>query len=334
MRDKQIDTLKGMGIFFVVLGHTASIFSPWTYTFHMPLFFFISGFLRHGGREKPWPQFLKGKAKGSLLPYALFWAISLLYTQTVSLLTTRGFAQFGMKQLRGFLLGGQYLAESSDNFPLWYLQLFFIAICCFEWIVRTFRKRELLAAGILLAISTLPIQTWLPGRPVFHINILPAALVFMLMGYGTKALLESKPSLEKWSGSFLAGLVFVVIGALLSLPWDTNVSEIKRMGYFFGAICTIWGFYMMGGFLSRFRILQYLGENSLFILGLHSLLWDISGDLAARFCDLIHLGSATAETLIMVLCSMAICCGLRELWKLACKAAGKGKMKKLPAQAE
>ena len=323
MRDKQIDALKGMGIFFVVLGHTASIFSPWTYTFHMPLFFFISGFLRYGGKEKDWGTFLKGKAAGSLLPYTVFWCVSLIYTQAVSLITTQGFGEFGFRQIRGFLLGGQYLAESSDNFPLWYLQLFFIAIVCFEWLLRTFRKRELLAAGILLALTTIPVQTWLPGRPAFHINILPAALVFMLMGYGTRSLLENKPALDKWKGNFLLGLVLVAVGAVLSMPFDTNVSEIKRIGYFFGAICSIWGFYMMGGFLSRFRILQYLGESSLYILGLHSLLWNISGDLARIFCDTIHLGSATAETLIMVLISMAICCILRELWlfvrKLACR---------------
>lgn len=323
MRDKQIDALKGMGIFFVVLGHTASIFSPWTYTFHMPLFFFISGFLRYGGRKKEWREFLKDKARGSLLPYGAFWCVSVVYTQVVSFMTGHGAAPFGWPQIRGFLLGGQYLAESSDNFPLWYLQLFFIAICCFEWIVRTFRKRELLAAGIVLALSTLPVQTWLPGRPVFHINILPAALVFMLMGYGTRALLQSKPSLERWKGNFPAGAVLVVVGALISLPWNTNVSEIRRLGYFFGAIISIWGFYMMGGFLSRFRILQYLGESSLFILGIHSLLWDVSGDLARILFDTLGLGSATLETIAMVLISMTICCGIREIWRLGCRLVRK-----------
>ena len=46
-RDIMIDVLKGMGIATVVIGHIEGFWftiMP-VYSFHMPLFFFISGFL-------------------------------------------------------------------------------------------------------------------------------------------------------------------------------------------------------------------------------------------------------------------------------------------------
>ena len=47
MRLEWIDKAKGIGIILVILGHT--ICPPnikfWLYSFHMPLFFFLSGYV-------------------------------------------------------------------------------------------------------------------------------------------------------------------------------------------------------------------------------------------------------------------------------------------------
>ena len=49
-----IDNLKGFGILLVVIGHTVPRegLGQWIYAFHMPLFFFISGFLLSKKMEK------------------------------------------------------------------------------------------------------------------------------------------------------------------------------------------------------------------------------------------------------------------------------------------
>ena len=46
-RIEWVDIAKGIGIFLMVMGHTGipRIGNQWIYSFHMPLFFFISGFL-------------------------------------------------------------------------------------------------------------------------------------------------------------------------------------------------------------------------------------------------------------------------------------------------
>ena len=77
------DLAKGIGIILVVLGHMENIDAPiriWIASFHMPLFFVISGMLIALKGEDSLAEGIssavKKKAKGILIPY--FW-FSLMY---------------------------------------------------------------------------------------------------------------------------------------------------------------------------------------------------------------------------------------------------------------
>ena len=67
-RDKRIDVLRAWGIFLVIAGHSGSPFSGFIYTFHMPLFFFITGYLRYNGKVYSWRSFIAKKIKSVLVP--------------------------------------------------------------------------------------------------------------------------------------------------------------------------------------------------------------------------------------------------------------------------
>lgn len=82
-----IDISKGLGIIFVVLGHYmqtlhlnfGEVYTDiffWIYSFHMPLFFFLSGFVYKDYEIK---IFLKKKIRGLLLPVIVFSCIYTLY---------------------------------------------------------------------------------------------------------------------------------------------------------------------------------------------------------------------------------------------------------------
>lgn len=75
-RDKSIDIAKGIGIYLVCLGHTTSneMIVKWLHSFHMPLFFFLSGIFHF--QSKNYLEFLKKKIKSLLVPY-IFFAITL-----------------------------------------------------------------------------------------------------------------------------------------------------------------------------------------------------------------------------------------------------------------
>lgn len=101
-RDKRIDVLRAWGIFLVIAGHSGSPFSGFIYTFHMPLFFFITGYLRYNGKVYSWRSFIAKKIKSVLVPYVIFWVVSMLiYNQIKCYMESHTLATIGMNELLG-----------------------------------------------------------------------------------------------------------------------------------------------------------------------------------------------------------------------------------------
>lgn len=81
-----LDIAKGIGILLVVIGHVYvfnkqivdRFFVIWLYSFHMPLFFIISGMLIAYKNEKDILKFIIKRIKGILIPYAFFSVLSII----------------------------------------------------------------------------------------------------------------------------------------------------------------------------------------------------------------------------------------------------------------
>ena len=80
-RFEWIDILKGIGIILVVVGHsnfsfakatTAMFIQKYIYSFHMPLFFFVSGYLFVKDKYSNFKRFLRVKTKTLMIPYFFF----------------------------------------------------------------------------------------------------------------------------------------------------------------------------------------------------------------------------------------------------------------------
>ena len=99
MTDKRIsyiDMAKGIGIILVVLGH--SIFpsenlTTWIYSFHMPLFFILSGMLlsHTHATEQALTSFIRKKAQAIFIPYFAFSVLTILFS---ALLDTASFGSY------------------------------------------------------------------------------------------------------------------------------------------------------------------------------------------------------------------------------------------------
>ena len=84
MREKHleyIDMVKGIGIALVVIGHSTYVSEPvltWLTSFHMPLFFVVSGilFAYKKSEAEPFGAYVRKRFCGMILPY--FW-FSLIY---------------------------------------------------------------------------------------------------------------------------------------------------------------------------------------------------------------------------------------------------------------
>src|SRR4030065_1660166 len=78
-----VDHAKALGICMVVLGHTAGLPAfgmNLIYSFHMPLFFFLSGYLlKEIHLQQSLSGFLKRMWRTLLVPYICFWVLSYFY---------------------------------------------------------------------------------------------------------------------------------------------------------------------------------------------------------------------------------------------------------------
>lgn len=247
MRDKRMDIMKGIGILLVIMGHTSSPMSGYVYTFHMGLFFFITGYLSFGKVNeksvKTLLDFTFRKAKGILIPYIVFWIISFIVWECLNRMRTGNFFAIEKNHILGLLLGGHWLADYSNNFPLWYFQMHFIAVVLFNIILRLSTNFQTVIL-IVMVLGTIPFQSVFPGRPAFHINALPAALVFMIIGYKFRQVCSN----HVWRNTWMPGIVLITIGWKVSTVYYGYISEIRSLFYYIGAFCTIVGIYYISDY--------------------------------------------------------------------------------------
>lgn len=121
MRLDSIDILKGLGILLVLFGHTAIPFEVrlWIYGFHMPLFFFTSGFFSKDSRFGS--DLLKNCKKILLLWLFMFLCYSCVYIGINIILSGDLWGSF-------LSLRGRYNLLDEDS--LWYPTIWFL-VCLF-----------------------------------------------------------------------------------------------------------------------------------------------------------------------------------------------------------
>ena len=155
-RLRYFDMAKGLGIILVVLGHIEYISEPlrtWISSFHMPLFFIVSGMLICHKNEsgQPLSSLIKKKARGILIPYLYF---SLLYF-VIDILNVR----FGKITPETFVKDNIASLTFYGVSVLWFLPALFLAQILFLFLVkRTGRPLFALIASLVIAVSAYLLQ--------------------------------------------------------------------------------------------------------------------------------------------------------------------------------
>jgi len=307
MRNITIDIAKGIGILTVVLCHNWIVYhesgalSRIIFSFHMPLFFFISGVF-----FKPQLSFketIKSKAHGLLKPYFLVVTLLISYMFIKNLNGPSNF-NFINEVLKVIYSGSPTL----DWVQLWFLTHLF-AIFIFAWILERFFLSKilypeyyLLALALMfwLGIDTIKLFWEIPIDP-FRINqnIFENAFGSTVITYNGKPMLLGLPynldillvttpiflsgyflseKIKKFQPSYFWFVACLLIFIFSHVRYDFTMALHKRE--YDNIIVTsaemITGIYLTFAFshlLSRVPIvkelLAYIGKASLFILIFH-----------------------------------------------------------------
>lgn len=147
-REPWIDVLKGIGVILVVIGHISldNGISNWIYTFHMPMFFALSGYLwSRSAKNTGIKEFLLKRIKTILWPFILFRILLVVYWIVVE-------SHF----------------RSLDLGPIWFLiVLFVVEIVAFFLLIG--RKDSLpFNAAVIVALAV----AWFAWKMMLPENIL------------------------------------------------------------------------------------------------------------------------------------------------------------------
>lgn len=286
-RDARIDAAKGIAIALVVLGHAKGIpkeFTVLVYSFHVPLFFLLSGWLSHRRNAQTAAQILSTLGRTLLVPYAFFFFVAYGYW-----LLTR---QIGEKALRwGQLpwwdpLGGLVTGIGPQLYvhpALWFLPALFTTALTYFFLGKKLQPSIIAVLALLLALTWIVFFPATGLRLPFALDVLPVALFF----YACGALAGRTLPLP---GSTLAG---GALAALLAVPWlwlawgngRVDINQLR-----FGA--SAWKFVLaslsgtamvlsVSPLAARSAILRWMGRNTLLILCTHILVFFLLSGIAS-----------------------------------------------------
>lgn len=280
MRLKWMDSLKGITIILVVLGHLSPppILKQYIFSFHMPLFFFISGYLFKNERRTN-REILKQKFNSLIIPYLWFMLLGYTYYYILDLIyqpSIKNFSSVLGENIVSTLYWVIYSASVTIpvNSALWFLTCLFTVEIIFYNILRISngRKETILSIIILFSVigySTQRISTMLLP---WNLNIALTAIVFYSAGYFFRNNLE---------GIFIKNINYLlplmVTLATLFFQKETDISMYYlRYGNYFSFYISAFSNILMYIYIfkkiNNSNVLEFYGRNSIIILGFHPLI--------------------------------------------------------------
>jgi fucose 4-O-acetylase-like acetyltransferase len=296
-----LDILKGIGIFLMVFDHVywGQLVHTYIQSFHMPLFFFISGYLWKGNSIN---KTVTNKIKTLLIPYIIYGLLQ--YVLWIFL--------FGIKHNLNLLVPLKTLFWTNtdiDNMPiapaLWFLTCLFIVSVFFN-IVRNVIKNEkiffiaMCSISILGSVYPLLTKIHLP----YAMDSAMTGIGFYTIGYYMKHLLEKKNEKVDITNinTYMIGILLIID---VILTFSNGCIDMRSTRYYI--IPLFWINATLGTiiywniskklstcsinlFQNISKIFKYLGINSIIFLCLNQLCILIYGKAISKIFNLLSIG--------------------------------------------
>ena len=304
-RNLHLDTLKGVLIILVILGHVitrvdGSHFSQrlydFIYFFHMPLFVYISGFLT---KKKPDMASFKKGLMGILIPFFIFQIIHM----------TIGAFQGKTVDLEYFVI---------PRWTLWYLLSLAYWKTFIQFCADKVDRHPIAFMGISIALCLL--SGLIPAGKVLSIQRTFHFLPFFMFGYYSRQGFIRMPVINRW----IALAISVIFASLLFtdiFPSDTRALLFGSKDYDFDRIlakavivaCSAGMCISMFNLISESSVVARIGQQSQKIYLSHALLIIFAMPLFDRFeMPVDHIVFSIIYTLIILGASLLVCIPFRR----------------------
>ncbi len=287
-----VDVARGIGVLLVIYGHGLAV-TPLRfiiYSFHMPLFFFLSGLVFHKRKNEKYLTVLKKDFKRILIPYFIFAAISFtLWLSNIPLDRIRWDLVFN--QIIGIFYGSGNNGYLAINIVLWFLPCLFIVKQMFWFISRLDIK---LIIPVLFLFSALGyyFHVFLPNLKLpFGFESALTGVVFFGLGYMWNFIPDKyNQKFKKYTLVFI--LILIVSTITFSLinfnlhnhQVDLRLNRINNYFLFYmSALSGILTVILLSMKLNKNKILEYFGRNSLLLFVWHLVVFSYISDFVFLF---------------------------------------------------
>lgn len=281
-----IDAAKGIGLLCVILGHLRVPYvSTWVYTFHMPLFFFLSG-LVFSGKKYDFGTFLKKKLKSLVLPYFTLGGVIFAFFSLVYALQKQPASAY-LEMLKDFLVQEHF-------WTVWFLACLFLVEVLYYGIHRFFGKKPLHATAVsaLLCVAGLARYRLGWGSLPWNLDVALVAQFFFHAGFLSNDRLcrrteATRPLFTRLLQVLIllavnaaaAFLCIRVSGSSLDMSVGLYGNELLTFVSAFAGILAV----IMAAKIMPLKPLTYLGSHTMVIFAWHSRIVIVA-------CDYLYAG--------------------------------------------
>lgn len=258
--NESIDIAKGIGMICLVLGHLFIIGSDsfkMIFAFHMPLFFFLSGYLFIPSKYTP-KVFFQKKIGKLALTYLLFVIIGTLFHMF-----------FYEVHPKGLLVSAIYKGEPYVASALWFVTvLAIIWTICFiapVILVNRFNRWWCLLITVSVCISASYFFSILPEKILYYIPLklesLPLSYLFFYLGYFCQSMEIKKP--KRYLLTLMGGGILLIVCALHNEMVDLRQNMMGNPLLFMVAAVSGIVFVLVLSNMFHSKILSYIGRYSI-----------------------------------------------------------------------
>lgn len=303
-----IDISKAFGITFVMFGHCYLKWQYcfWFYSFHMALFFFLSGYtfaLKSGG----YLDFLKKKSRVLLVPY-IFFAVCTIIINSILAITHGNSYDF-------LYIGKQYLLQNRYTL-LWFLTCLFLAqqimYVIDKVISKLYKKNIYFFVSVCFFIIFFVYRRFIDVDLPWNADLSILAVAFMCIG--KQASITFKDIDISRNKRIIGSIVLFIVSVLVAFinfekfSWVDWYSD--KFGnpilFIFAAIFGVFSIILLSKSINS-KFLAYLGKNSLVYYGLHRIIIDLMFVVYGKFGIAVGDSGITAVMCAIISVLVSVC---------------------------
>ena len=324
-RVKFIDISRALAIIFIVLGHTlvyskhCSMIFKLLYSFHVVLFFIVSGYTFKIKKEG-FKSFIKKKFIRIMIPYFI-WAVLFLVLYVIfggNIRNTLGTSSsFDIKtQITNILYGNGNMSALKQNSSLWFLPALFSMEIIYYFVISFVNKHKKWQILMLIPLVLISYITnyFLKISLPWGINTVLNVGLFFYIGYLIK---EYKIFEKDYKISKLYFILPIFIIGIISCFLNKNT--VSCIDYKYGnftlallssgclAIVTIYIAFV----IKKNNVLEYIGKNTIGILIFHKIIILVFQTKLGLISNLLKNSNVVIEFILSItIVTISIICSL------------------------